>query len=58
MTAKLLVNRVIVGRKCGHTHTHTSLKCVNLLASAAGFSSVNSFCEGYGERRHYAPDGC
>lgn len=40
--AKPLANRVIVGIKCGYAHTHI-LKCVNLMASASGFSSVNSF---------------
>lgn len=59
--AKPLANRVIVGKKharvCTHSHTHTYThipKYINLLTSAARYSSVNTFCQGYSER-HFHP---
>lgn len=54
--AKPLANRVIVGRKHAHaqTHTYTFPKCINLLASAARYSSIDTFCQGYSERHYHA----
>lgn len=52
---KLLANRVIVGKRLEHALTHTnthSPACINLLAPADRYSSINSFCQGYSERRY------
>lgn len=62
--AKPGANRVIIGTNHEHTHTpmetyiythtHTIPKCINLLAPAARYSSINTFCQGYSERRCHA----